>query len=382
MLRQLFLSLGVIAGTVALWIAYVPAAMPFLDRIGVLDLVGVEHAEAEDAGGGGGWGGGGPATVVAAPVGEGRVGDRVVAIGDGEALRRVELRAEATGQIVEIGVAPGARIEKGALVVRLDDEAERIALERARLTLDDARDQAERLERLSDTGAVTDVRRREAELALRQAELAVREAEYDLAERRVRAPIAGWTGVPGIEVGDRVRAGDTLITITDRSEILIDFRVPERVASRVAPGMALEARPLALPDRRLAGEVRAVDALVDPASRTLRVQGRVDNEADLLRGGMAFEVALDFPGETLPAVDPLAVQWSGEGSYVWAVREGTATRVPVTIRQRDADRVLVEGDLAPDERVVTEGVQGLRPGAEVRVAEPQAARAAPARRKL
>ena len=56
--------------------------------------------------------------------------------------------------------------------------------------------------------------------------------------------------------------------------------------------------------------------------------------------------------------------------------------MPVTIRQRDADRVLVEGDLAPDERVVTEGVQGLRPGAEVRVAEPQAARAAPARRKL
>ena len=381
MLRQLLLSLGVIAGTVALWVAYVPAAMPFLDRIGLLDLVGVDYAEAEDAGGGG-WGGGGPATVVAEPVGEGRVGDRVVAIGDGEALRRVELRAEATGQIVEIGVAPGGRIETGALVVRLDDEAERIALERARLTLDDARDQAERLERLSDTGAVTDVRRREAELALRQAELAVREAEYDLAERQVRAPVGGWTGVPGIEVGDRVRAGDVLITITDRSEILIDFRVPERVASRVAPGMALEARPLALPDRRLAGEVRAVDALVDPASRTLRVQGRIDNDADLLRGGMAFEVALDFPGETLPAVDPLAVQWSGEGAYVWAVRDGKATRVPVTIRQRDADRVLVAGELELGERVVTEGVQGLRPGAEIRVAEPQAARAAPARRRL
>lgn len=381
MVRQLLLSLGVIAGTVALWIAYVPSAMPLLDRIGLLDLVGVDHAEADEQGGGG-WGGGGPATVVAEAVGEGRVGDRVVAIGDGQALRRVELRAEATGQVVEIGVAPGGRIEKDALVVRLDDEAERIALERARLTLEDARDQAGRVERLSGTGAVTEVRRREAELALRQAELAVREAEYDLDARRVRAPIAGWTGVPEIEVGDRVRAGDEVIMITDRSEILIDFRVPERVVPRVEPGMSLEARPLALPDRTLTGEVRAVDAQVDPASRTLRVQGRIANEGDLLRGGMAFEVALAFPGETLATVDPLAVQWSAEGSYVWAVRDGAAERVPVTIRQRNEDAVLVEGELEVGERVITEGVQGLRPGAEVRVAEPQAARAAPARRAL
>lgn len=52
---------------------------------------------------------------------------------------------------------------------------------------------------------------------------------------------------------------------------------------------------------------------------------------------------------------------------------GKANRVPVTIRQRNADAVLVEADLAPGDRVVTEGVQSLRPGSDVRIVEPQAA---------
>ena len=69
------------------------------------------------------------------------------------------------------------------------------------------------------------------------------------------------------------------------------------------------------------------------------------------------------------------MQWSSEGSYVWAVREDKAQRVPVTIRQRDADRVLVDGDLAPGDLVVTEGVQTLRPGAEVAIAGRTEARA-------
>ncbi|WP_233495357.1 efflux RND transporter periplasmic adaptor subunit [Rhodosalinus halophilus] len=374
----MLLSALVIAGTLALWIAYVPSWLPFLDRIGVLDLVGIEHVEADEQGGGG-WGGGGPATVVAEPVTEGRIDDRVAAIGDGRARRGVDVRSDATGQVVEIGFAPGGRVEEGGLIVRLDDEAERIALERAELMLADAREDVERLERLAGTGSVTEVRLREAELALRQAELALRQAEYDLSQRTIRAPIAGWTGVPDIEEGDRVTSGDVLVTITDRSEILIDFRVPERVASRIEAGMPLEARALALPGRTLEGEVHAVDATVDRASRTLRVQGRLPNEADLLRAGMAFEVALSFPGETLPAVDPLAVQWSGDGAYVWTVRDGAAVRVPVAIRQRNAESVLVEGELEIGEMVVTEGVQNLRPGAEVRIAEPRAALEAGAR---
>lgn len=376
-LKQLILGLAVIAVTLAIWIAYVPGAADMLDRMGLLDLLGIERAQSDDGDTGGRrWGGGGPAQVVTAPVALGVLDDRITAIGDGRALRSVTVRAEATGRITEIDFEAGTHVDKGAVIFRLDAEAERIAVERARLKLGDARDEADRLSRLEGSGTVTTVRTREAQLALQIAELDLRQAEFDLAQREIRAPIAGWIGLTETSVGDRVNAQEALGVITDRSRILIDFRVPERVIGQLDVGMALEATPLAMPGTTLKGEVSAIDNVVDRASRTLRVQGRLDNEGDRLRAGMAFSVTLAFEGERYPAIDPLALQWSSDGAFVWAVRDGKAQRVTVVIRQRNADSVLVEADLEPGEPVVTEGVQTLRPGAEVSIANEAAAQAA------
>lgn len=367
-LSQLVVAGVIIAGTVALWIAYVPAAKPWLEQAGVYDLLGIEPAEAAEAPAqGAARRGSGGTVVIAAQVGTGTLNDRITAIGDGRALRSVEIKAEATGRIVRIGFRGGEFVEEGTPVFHLDDEAEHIALDRARLMLADARDSAERLERLRSSGTASAVALRDAELQLRTAELAVRQAEFDLERREVLAPISGWMGILEYEVGDRVGAQDTLAVIADRSEILIDFRVPERILPRLSSGMPLRAEPLALSGVTLDGEVSAIDNMVDRASRTIRVLGRLDNEGDRLRDGMALSVTLAFPGEELPSVDPLAVQWSSEGAFVWAVRDGKAQRVPVSIRQRNANSVLLEGELQPGDRVVIEGVQTLRPGADVSV---------------
>lgn len=366
LIRQMIVGLVAVAAAVALWAYHVPAAAPFLARIGVHDLLGVAPPAAPETGTRG-RAPAGDVRVVVAAVTEGQVNARVSAIGDGRAARSVTVRAETTGLIREIPVQPGSRVEAGALVARLDDEAQRIALERARLMVDDATDDLDRLRTLRGSGGVSVVQVRAAELALRTAELAVDEAEFELERRRVTAPISGWIGLLAVEQGDRIGAQDEIAVITDRSSIQIDFRVPERFIGALSIGMPLEVTALARPDRVLRGEVEALDNVVDRASRTLRVQGRVDNGDDSLRAGQAFSVALDFPGEVLPAVDPLAIQWSGDGSFVWAVRDGKAVQVPVAIRQRNSDSVVVEGALGAGDLVVIEGVQGLRPGAGLEI---------------
>lgn len=365
--RQVALSLVVICGAVFIWVTYVPSSAQWLERFGVADLLGLEAAPSESGGEGGGFGRGGPISVVAAEVREGRVDDRIEAIGDGRAVRSVTLRSEVAGQVVEVIPATTGYVEAGDVILELDSEAERIAVERAKLLLENAREDADRLTRLGGTGAVTEVRLREARLALRTAELTAQQAEYDLVQRTVIAPISGWLGVIDVAIGDRISSQDTIATITDRSEILVDFRVPERVIGMVAPGKPITARPLGIRALELVGEIVAVDNVVDRNSRTLRVQGRLQNEDDRLRSGMAFSVSLEFPGESLLSVDPLSVQWSSEGSYVWAVRDGKVERVNLTIRQRNSDSVVVEGALETGDLVVIEGVQNLRPGAEVTV---------------
>ena len=365
-LKQAFFALLLIASAVAIWAIYVPSAAPYLERAGIYALLGIDAPQQAEQSGGRGFGGG-PTRVVVAPVEIATANARVTAIGDGQAARSVTVRSEATGIIAELAVQPGTRVEQGTLLARLEDEAERIALERARLMLSNAESDLERLGQLRESGAVSVVQLREAELSFRSAELAVEEAEFDLSQRRILAPISGWVGLLEIEQGARIATGDAIATITDRSSLQIEFRVPERHIASLSVGMPFQVAALARPDERLTGEIIALDNVVERTSRTLRVQGRVPNDDDRLRAGQAFQVELSFSGETMPSVDPLAIQWSSDGSFVWVIREGKANREPVAIRQRNADSVLVEANLTEGEQVVTEGVQSLRPRAEVEV---------------
>lgn len=375
-LRQLVLSCVVLAGAVWLLAKYVPAAAPWLEKAGVYELLSIDPPPAAAVASG--FGGGGPRSatpVVAVTVVMEQLTDEVAAIGDGRAFRSVSVRSDVAGRVIEVPIASGERVGEGDTLVRLDDAAERIALEKARLTLADAQDELARVRTLSESGAATEVRRRSAELAQKAAQLGVEQAEFDLSQKSIRAPIPGWVGLLEVEVGDRITNQDVLAVLTDRSRILVDFRVPERLTPQIRAGVPFEAEPLALRGRHLTGEVVAVDNLIDRASRTLRVQGEIANTDDSLRSGMAFSVKMQFQGPEHPAVPSLAVQWTSDGAFVWAVRDDKARRVPVTILRRTADKVLVDGDLARDDLIVVEGVQNLRPGAEVVVQQAQSAAA-------
>ncbi|ASM71347.1 MULTISPECIES: efflux RND transporter periplasmic adaptor subunit [Roseobacteraceae] len=377
-LRQIVLLLFVLVAGLYVWIAYVPAAQPLLARLGVYDLLGIAPPEPQQAAALGGPRGGGAVPVVTIRVGEQARADRITAIGDGRARRSVTVRSNAVGTITELAIASGQYVETGTIIARLQDEAEKIALEQAQIEFENASTEANRIAQLETSGAVTEVRLRESELALRSAELAVRQAEFDLSQRQITAPISGWVGIIDLEEGDRVNAQDVLVTITDRSDILIDFRVPERIVGMIATGQQIKVTPLGQPNTVLDGEISVIDSVVDRASRTLLVQGRVPNDKDLLRAGMAFSVNLSFPGETLLSIAPLAVQWSSDGPFVWAVREGKAVQIAVEIAQRTSDAVLVRADgLTADDMVVTEGVQSLRNGVDVspRTDEAKAAKA-------
>jgi RND family efflux transporter MFP subunit len=302
-------------------------------------------------------------TVVAAPVEMRPLGDRLTAIGDAAALHTVTVAPQVSGLLLDLPVTPGSHVAAGSTIARIDDAAERIALDRARLLLADAQATVARLSALGT--AATAVQRAEAELALRTAELDVQDAELQVARRTIGAPISGWVGLIGVTPGDQVGPGTTLMQIDDRSEVVVQFRVPERFAPRLSPGDTVTALPLALPGVQLDGVVRALDSRVDEASRTLRVEAQVENPEDRLRPGMALRIEIGFAGDPAMAVDPRAVQWGSGGAYVWAVRDGKATRVPVRILRRDETAVLVAGDLAPGDPVVVEGTQGLRPGSDV-----------------
>jgi RND family efflux transporter MFP subunit len=272
-----------------------------------------------------------------------------------------------SGQIADIPVRPGSKVERGDVLIRLDAAQEELAVERAKLTVNDATAKVDRLQSLVASRAASSVEADQAQNALDAAKVALREAELDLSRRTVSAPIGGSLGILAVNAGDYVTSQSEIASIDDRSEILIEFYVPERFASGMEVGKQVTANAISRPGERFAGEISAVDNRVDEASRTLRVRAQIANPDDTLRAGMSFEVTVKFEGERWPSVDPLAIQWDSAGAYVWQVSNGKAGRVDVAIIQRNSDSVLIRADLKQGDEVVTEGVQSVRPGAAVRV---------------
>jgi hypothetical protein len=97
---------------------------------------------------------------------------------------------------------------------------------------------------------------------------------------------------------------------------------------------------------------------------------------------MSFYVTVLFPGSRFPSVDPLAIQWGADGSYIWRIEEGLAKKVAVRVVQRNATSILLDGPIKQGDMIVTQGVQTVRDEAPVRVMDEQGtARADPAAAK-
>lgn len=359
--KQGLVSLVLIGAGLAVWARDFPAVSGLLERAGF-------PAAAVDAPRPGAPAGGAPVPVVSGlPAGRATINDAVSAIGDGRAARSATLTSVVPGRVAGVDVAAGDRVAAGDVILRLDSTAEAIALDRARLDAADAHETLARAEELGRARALSDVQVRAARLAAAQADLGEREAARALDDRTVRAPFDGWVGILGVDAGDQVGTETEIATLDDRSAILVDFRLPERFVGQVRVGAPVTARPLARPGLVLDGTVAMLDSRIDPDTRTLRVRARLDNSDDALRAGMAFAIGMRFAGDRYPSVDPLAIQWSADGAYVWtADAQGRAQRVPVRIIQRNNDAVLVEGALPEGTMVVTEGVQMLRPGTAFR----------------
>ncbi len=382
--KQLVISLVILVIGVVAWIRFVPGAAAMLEKAGVsapiIEAIAKPQPEEQANGQGrrgqgqngqerngqGRQGGNQTPIVVTQAADMAVVNDRLNAIGNGDAILSVTVTPLATGNLTEVLVKSGDLIEKGQVVARLDSDDQKVAAAQARLNRDNAAEKVERNRKLGNAVAIVAIR--DAEFALQGAELALQTAELDLKRRDIVAPSKGIVGIITVNPGDYVTTSTPIAVVDDRSQILVDFWVPERFANKIFVGQTMSASAIAQPGSQLSGVIHAIDNRIDQASRTLRVRARIDNPDDTLRAGMSFSVSLTFDGDQYPTVNPLSIQWSADGSYVWRVANDKTEKVPVKIIQRNADKVLVDAKLAKGDVVVMEGVQRLREGGTVEIA--------------
>lgn len=288
-------------------------------------------------------------------------------IGSARSWLSVDVTSSESGEIVELDLQANQVVGKGDVLIKLDDEAESLALQIANATRDKALDTVTRYRELRRSGnlTITQAELAEAELDLRLAQSNVSLAQNSLDDRTIVAPISGRMGLSELSVGDRVNGGDILVTLDDASKVIAEFEVPERSMALLEVGREVLIGTPTYAGRVFKGEVTAFDSRLDSVTRSATVHAVIDNTEGLLLSGMTLAIRMIDETPAFPIIPATAITWDRNGAGAWVVADNRAERQAVAIRYRDGDSVWVDTDINIGASVVIEGAAKLRAGAQV-----------------
>ena len=317
---------------------------------------------------------GGPApSVVAATVQPRAFADRIEAVGTAYARESTTIASTVTERIVRLNFTDGEYVRRGDVIAELARGEETAGLSEAQARLTEAQQQLARLRQLQQRGFATNARVDEQQALVNAARAQAGGAQAQIGDRVIRAPFSGVVGLRRISPGATVTAGTEIATISDLSQIKLDFSLPETFLSAMKAGQAIEARAAAYPDQLFRGQVESIEAMVDPVTRSVTVRALLPNPDARLKPGMLLTVNVLANPRTALAVPELALIAERDRSFVYKIdSESTALKTPVEVGARQEGMIEVKRGLTAGDRIVAEGTIKVRDGGKVRTA-PQAA---------
>lgn len=363
-----------------------------------------------------------PAIAVRTATAEARTVDRTVDVtGSLHADETVTVSSEVAGRVTRVLVDFGQNVRKGQVLVELDKQELSLQLQRARAALnqaiarlgsepgqensiestpmmrqaaaqmEDARSKYDNAKKLVASGDISQERFTELEKAYR-ARLAAFEgmrdemrtqvvsldalrAEVQLAQKRVndatvRAPFAGAVSEKLVSPGQYTNANTPLLRLVKTNPLRLRADIPETAAGAVRIGSTLTFTTDAVPGTQFNAVVRELNPALDPRSRSLSAEARLDAPDPRLRPGMFVQVALVLSKSSEVVAVPKAAVYNVAGlNKIFVLRDGKAIEQRVTPGMELGDWVEVPREaVLPGEQVAVSGLQQLVNGSAVRTA--------------
>lgn len=321
------------------------------------------------------------AEVVVAKAEMREVPNTMTLVGTVEPLTRSLVGSEIAGIVASMPVRQGDHIEKGSLVVSLNDDALRWQLAEAYASLHAAEARLRRwafeVERVAqlyhqeqandkevyDTQAEHDI----AKYTVEERKAKAARFESDLDKTKILAPFTGDVVRRATEVGEWIARGGEVVEIVDLSSVLVRVNVPEFAISYVHVGDSVAVKIDAI-KKTLNGEIRHVIRQADSEARTYPVDIVIDNQDGRLAAGMfARATVVSGPRAKVVSIPKDAIVERDGIAYVGLVIPGerggkAGVLAPVTTGADVGDWIAItSNNLGPGTEVITRGNERMFP---------------------
>lgn len=351
---------------------------------------------APDAGGGHGGGAMPPLPVAVVTMAPQKVPVTVDAVATIEGLREVEVRARVAGILQQQLYREGEAVAAGAPLFRIERAPLENAVDSARAAVVQAEARAEQARRetgrLAALVADRAISQREADdaastaktadAALLAARAQLRDAQLNLGYTEITAPIAGVVQRAQRSVGTLVSPtaeSGLLTTIVQLDPVRVRFALSESEAALVRQGKGRQVRLLGADGQpaRETGRLDFAGSVVDPQLGTVQMRAEIANPGQRWLPGQFVRAQIVTGEQDAFLVPQAAVQSGDQGRFVWVIGpDGKAAPRPVQAGPWSGSDWVIRSGLAAGDKVITNNLLKLRPGAPVQAA--QAAPAAPA----
>lgn len=299
-------------------------------------------------------------------VSETPVSNTVNAVGALIAEDSVILRSEIDGRIDKLLFKEGQPVKKGAVLVVLDSAEQRARLAAAQADLNLAESRYKRSEELVTQNFISKQALDEARANLDILRARRQQEQVALSKTVLRAPFSAVAGLRQVSPGAYVSKGSDIIRLDALGTLKLEVPVPETYLSLVRIGLPITLTFDALPGQTFSGKVHAIDPVVDPVSRNVRVRARIANPTGILKPGMFARATADLGGKTHAILLPeQVIVPKPDGSYVFLAVDGKAELRKVTLGKREPGRVEIVSGVKVGDTVVLDGQIKLRPGVPV-----------------
>jgi len=314
--------------------------------------------------------------------------NQIRVLGVARGRRSVNITSSTSELITRVLFTDGQRVTAGTPLVQLQATEEDAGIIEARARVAQAERQYERYNELGERGFAPRMMVEQYRTDLEAARANLAAAQARRGDRVIRAPFSGVLGLSTVTSGTLVNPGGVIATLDDIDVVRVDFPVPERYLGVLRSGQTITATVDAYGDESFGGRIALIDTRVNEQTRSVTARAEIPNPGGRIRPGMAVRVAVTQGLRTAPAVPEAAVQYEGDGAFVYRIAAGergsTAQRVEVETGAVEGGFVEIISGLNAGDRVVGSGLNRIQPGAPIRVAGAGGARggqaaAAPAR---